>query len=57
MKLVHKICVIVIACLLVLGVVCLAFGILLGGSVADVITYAANRLTNLVDILFRQWIV
>ena len=55
MKLVHKICVIVIACLLVLGVVCLAFGILLGGSVADVITYAANRLTNLVDILFRQW--
>ena len=52
MKLAHKICMIVIACLLVLGVICLAFGILLDGSITDVITFATDRLAGAVSVLF-----
>ena len=43
--------------LLVLGVVCLAFGILLGGSITDVITFATDRLAGAVSVLFMSGVV
>ena len=53
MKLAHKIFVIAVDCLLVLGVLCLAFGILLGGGITDVITFATDQLSAMVRVLFR----
>ena len=41
-----------IACLLVLGAVCLAFGILLGGSVTSVLMAVISKAADTLGILF-----
>lgn len=57
MKLATKIFVIVIACLLVAGAVCLAFGIMLGGSVNDLFSAAGEELTRALNLLFHIGII
>lgn len=52
MKSIHKFFVIAIACLLVLGAVCLAFGILLGGSVTSVLMAVISKAADTLGILF-----
>lgn len=49
MKTAHKIVLIVMACLLVVGAMCLAFGIMLGGSVGGLLTAATERISEMLN--------
>lgn len=53
MNLAVKVLVIIIACLLVAGAVCLAFGIMLDGSINDVFSAAAAEIANVLNTLFH----
>jgi len=52
MKLAKKICIIVMACLLVLGAVCLAFGIMLDGSITELMSAVAIEAADIFERFF-----
>lgn len=49
MKTANKIALIVMACLLVVGAMCLAFGIMLGGSIGGLLSAATERISDLLN--------
>lgn len=57
MKLLNKIFIIAIACPLVLGAMFLAFGIMLGGSIPEVIGAVIDRAAATLDALFGWTVV
>lgn len=52
MRLAKKICIIAMACLLVLGAVCLAFGIMLDGSLTELMSAATTKAADTIGTFF-----